>query len=360
MPRGDAVQSQPSIHDEMAKFQGFSTNNGETVASVADSVEETTAREQRTRADEAAKTAVAAKSKTQGAAPKVTATPAVKVPELVDDEEDEPVDPALTTTADGKTPAEVAKPKKSAQERINEVTRARRAVERDLATEKARNDSLERRLANLEGRPLTADPKAGKQDPTVAPVPADFEYGELDTRYIRALARHEARQELAEASANQNKTRQREAAAQDAQKVSEQRATFDEAGLAKYDDFEEVVIEGARNNDWPLSPELGRLMLESEHGPEIAYALASDVKEARRVFSLSPLAQAAYFGRQEAKLSPEPGAKTPKASATEPQVKAPQAPPPPSSVRGKGAKPPVSPDTTDFAAFEAQAMRRTS
>jgi hypothetical protein len=56
---------------------------------------------------------------------------------------------------------------------------------------------------------------------------------------------------------------------------------------------------------WPLSATVGKLLLESEFGPHIAYALASDPKEAKRVDKLSAAEQQRWFFRQEAKFESE-------------------------------------------------------
>ena len=62
-------------------------------------------------------------------------------------------------------------------------------------------------------------------------------------------------------------------------------------------------------NEWPLSETLGSLIQESPVGYDIAYALASDLKEAVRISKLSAAKQAAWFGVEEARLTDEDGAK---------------------------------------------------
>jgi hypothetical protein len=355
MPRGDAVQSRPSLADEMGKFQGFSTNDGETVTSVADSKEEQAAQKQSLAADATAKAAAAAKPV------KEMAADATGHASGQDEEKDDEIsaETAENETQDsGQKPddttlitmAEVKKMMaKAASKRIGEIKRTGREA---LEAEKQRNDALEKRLlAALETKPLTGEVKEGKADPDTEPKATDFEYGELDARYIRALARFEARQEFKAGQDNQNKARQTDAAAREAQELGEKKATLEKAGTAKFEDFDEVVIQGAADGEWPLSVELGKLILGSEVGHMIAYHLASNPKEARQVFGKSPLEQAAYFGRQEAKYSSEE-------DAPKQEIRIPKAPAPLNGARGRGGKTPVSPDTSDFASFEALAMRR--
>jgi hypothetical protein len=349
MPRGDAVQSVPTVADEMAKFQGFTTSDGDTVDSATSSKEEEAAAVQRDKADETAKFAV---KRSSGTAASNTENEGVEGEET---EENTGINTENTAAQEDDTKmvsmAEVKKMMaKAASKRIGEVKKQSREA---IAVEKQRAATLEARLlAALEGKPLTGEVKDSKPDPDIEPKPADFEYGELDARYIRALARFEARQEFKAGQDNQQKARLSDAAAQEAQKFEERKSALEEAGSAKYDDFQEVVIESAMNGEWPLSKELGQLALESKVGHDILYYLASDPKESRRVASLSPYQQAAYFGRLEARFSSDEDA-NPKQ-----EIRVPKAPAPITNARGRGGKGQVSPDTSDFKSFEALAMHR--
>jgi hypothetical protein len=84
-------------------------------------------------------------------------------------------------------------------------------------------------------------------------------------------------------------------------------------------------------------------IISSEDGPAVAYHLASNPDEARRIAALDPVSQIRALGRLEAKLS-TPAAPTAK-TATD-------APMPTTQVRGAGGRFGTSPDTQDFAAFE--------
>ena len=346
MPRGDAVQSRPSVAEEMAKFQGFSTSGGDTVSSVTASEEEKVAAEQRDKADETARIATQRSSRTESE---------VEGKEEVTDKEGEGEVQQTEAEDDTKmvSMAEVKKMMaKAASKRIGEVKKQSREA---IAAEKQRAATLEARLlAALEGKPLTGEVKENKTDPDTEPKAADFEYGELDARYIRALARFEARQEYKAGQDTQQKARQADAAALEAQKFEEQKSALEEAGSTKYDDFEEVVIESALNREWPLSDTLGKLAFKSEVGHDILYYLASNPKEAIRVNNLDPLSQAAYFGRLEARFSSDKDAN----QQIQEQIRVPKAPAPITNARGRGGNSQASPTTSDFKAFEALAMRR--
>lgn len=365
MPRGDAVQKIPTIEEQMAAFKGFSTTDGE-VSNGDQTAEEaeTLANREATRGA-AKKTAKAAEKpaddEDEAEEEEAEEEDAEESEESAEDESEESED-SDEEPAEKDDGAKKPKSKRSAQERINEVTRARRSVERELARERARNDALEARLAAVEHKSgLTQSRDVSKEESDEAPKPEDFEYGELDAGFIRALARYEARQEFKAEQRSQQKTRQSEADAREAQELAEKKQAFEEVGASKYDDFQEVVVESAENGDWPLSASLGKLMLGSEFGPDVAYHLATHPKEAREVFGKSPMEQAAYFGRQEAKFSARvSGAKTEKGEEKTPptKVKATQAPPPPKQrAKGAGGRSEVSADSNDFTAFERMAMR---
>ena len=84
----------------------------------------------------------------------------------------------------------------------------------------------------------------------------------------------------------------------------------------------------------------------SEVGAAVAYHLASNPEEARRIAGLNPLAAIREIGRLEARFDTKSSGPPPKQAS--------DAPPPPPGVRGQGGRFAVAPDTDDFAAFEKQ------
>ena len=260
----------------------------------------------------------------------------------------------------GQTPP-AAKPKtKSAQERIDQAVKRQREAERRAVEADTRYRTLEERLARIEagGRPLTnQDSAANTPDPN-APDPSKYQYGELDTKFIADLARYETRKEIEAEKAQRNQ------ASQTAAQAEQQKArdAFVEAGTAKYEDFREAVIDTAIRNEWPLSQTVGQLAFESPVGPDILYALASDHAEAKRVAGLSEARQAAWFGALEARISAGSSAANDRTPPTRPAVvTTTKAPPPPLRrvLGGTGTAPQtITPDTTDFSAFEAMAMQK--
>lgn len=237
------------------------------------------------------------------------------------------------------TPEEKAH--KSAQERINKAVAKQRAAERRADAAEASIRAMEVRFAGLEARVNGTLPStAPKPDPN-APNPDDYEFRDVDTRYLADLSRYEARKAIAEDRQQEQAVltrRQQEAAAQQFQANLE---ALEAKGAALHEDFSDVVF-----GDVPISKTIADLTFDSEHGPAIIYDLASNIEEAKKVSAMSPARQAAWFGRKEAERS----SATPGAGVT-PKVS--QAPRPLSmTARGSSGTQRIDASTTDFSAFE--------
>jgi hypothetical protein len=79
----------------------------------------------------------------------------------------------------------------------------------------------------------------------------------------------------------------------------------EEEARTKYDDFEQV----AYNPKLPITDVMAQTIQASDIGPEMAYYLGSNPKEAERISRLSPFLQAKEIGKIEAKLSDNPPVK---------------------------------------------------
>ena len=112
--------------------------------------------------------------------------------------------------------------------------------------------------------------------------------------YAEALALQKAEQLIA----------QREAAKQQSQ-VLESYHEKEEEARSKYEDFEQV----AYNPKLPITNVMAEAIQSSDIGPELAYHLGTNPKEAERISRLSPLGQAKEIGRIEAKLASDPPVK---------------------------------------------------
>ena len=79
----------------------------------------------------------------------------------------------------------------------------------------------------------------------------------------------------------------------------------EEEARVKYDDFEQV----AYNPKLPITDAMAQTIQASEVGPDIAYYLGSNPKEAERISRLSALMQAKEIGKIESKLADSPPVK---------------------------------------------------
>jgi len=131
-----------------------------------------------------------------------------------------------------------------------------------------------------------------QQAPRSAPVdvpPVDqFESVEA---YAEALADRKADERL----------QQREAQRQQ-QELLNAYQEREEQARDKYEDFEQV----AYNPSLRITNAMAEAIQSSDAGPDLAYYLGSNPKEADRISRLSPLVQAKEIGRIEAKLASEP------------------------------------------------------
>jgi len=112
--------------------------------------------------------------------------------------------------------------------------------------------------------------------------------------YAEALALQKAEELIAK----------REAAKQQSQ-VLESYHDLEEEARSKYDDFEQV----AYNPKLPITNVMAETIQSSEIGPELAYYLGSNPKDAERISRMTPLGQAKEIGKIEAKLAAEPPVK---------------------------------------------------
>ena len=127
-----------------------------------------------------------------------------------------------------------------------------------------------------------------------APSATSAEQFESPEAYAEALAYQKAEELIAK----------REAAKQQSQ-VLESYQEREESAREKYDDFEQV----AYNPKLPITNVMAETIQSSDIGPELAYYLGSNPKDADRISRMTPLSQAKEIGKIEAKLAAEPPVK---------------------------------------------------
>jgi hypothetical protein len=179
---------------------------------------------------------------------------------------------------------------------------------------------VSKRLAR-EQRKWEREVRMRQEQQPVAPkeIPPAEQFESVEA-YAQALAERKAL-ELIE---------QRQLQAQQSQ-ILEAYHDREEEARNKYDDFEQV----AYNPNIPITNVMAETIRASDVGPDVAYYLGSNPKEADRISKLSPYLQAKELGKIEVKLTDNP-----------PTKKTSSAPAPiaPVTARGSSGK---SYDTTD-------------
>lgn len=89
------------------------------------------------------------------------------------------------------------------------------------------------------------------------------------------------------------------------QAVLEQYQEREESARTKYDDFDQV----AYNPELKISQVMAQTIQQSDVGPDVAYYLGTNPKEAERISKLLPFAQAKELGKIEAKIASNPPVK---------------------------------------------------
>jgi hypothetical protein len=231
--------------------------------------------------------------------------------------------------------AEAPKPKPTAKERIDELTAKRREAEREAEYWKAKA---------LQPAPQQTAPAPEAAPEDKEPDPADYEHGDLDARFIRDHATFAANKAFEARMAKMEQER----TAREAQTAWQAKEA---AAVTKYPDYREKVNVGAERGEWVCTPLMADAIRTSEAGPDVAYHLATNPGEARRIASLDQISQVRELGKLEAKLSAPP--------APQAKLKT-DAPDPPNVVRGNGGRFEAAPDTGDFTAFQRMAEKITS
>lgn len=228
-------------------------------------------------------------------------------------------DDAPAATDEGQAPA--PKPKQSVQERINELTAARREAERD------RDFYREQALRQQQAQPAQEAQDVPQADSR--PDPNDYA---TDADFIEALTDWKAEQAAERLFQRQSQQAQ----------VRAKVANFETRTKELFPNGEPVGLSTFKSLP-QLPVAVMEIVGESDIGPKIAEHLGANPAELRRLEGLSPIQQARELTRLETRLS-TPSKPLPK-TATD-------APEPLPQARGAGGQFKVSPDTDDFAAFD--------
>lgn len=180
--------------------------------------------------------------------------------------------------------ARKTKAKNGVQERIDELVRERHELDEAFQAEYEQRLRLEGELSALKSQAPAPKPEPPKDELGPEPKAADFTTQEEFLAAWGKWQRKAARQEFAE---EQNKAKREEQARQAeaamAQKVA--RATAD------LPDFQSVIEAADKRTRGDLPTHIRAAIYESDVGAHIAYHLAKDPKEEKRIFGL-PVAKA--------------------------------------------------------------------
>jgi hypothetical protein len=228
--------------------------------------------------------------------------------EAKEDEQDEIEEESGEESEESKSDGKDEKPRKKGgfQRRIDKLNARISERERELeywkklAATKAEADAateepkVETKQASQDGKPTK--PRLGEFESFEA-------YEEAQAEYVEKLAdwKLEQREKAREAEANQK------AVLSEQEKLQKAHVERVKAFAEKTEDFHEA-LEGL---DGLANATVEAIILQSDNGPELLYALAKDPEEAKRICSLGPVAAAMEMGLLKARLKPASDEKKP-------------------------------------------------
>lgn len=225
-----------------------------------------------------------------------------------DDDSDDGDDPKLKKTD---VPAVPKKKPSKAQERIEELAKKRREAEKAAFEAEMKALELERRLEALQSRDSA---------PAAAPVlkepkPDDFEYGEVDQKYIDAVVNYRIAKERAEDKKKLDEDRSASQNAERKARYQKKLKEMSDEGAKRKDlkDFDKVV------NEVNFPGNVALAILDSDQAVDIAYYLGNNITKLREFTLMDPGELARNMGRLEERFSA-------RASAGKKRSKAPETP----------------------------------
>jgi hypothetical protein len=281
------------------------------------------------------------------AAPVTEPTPPTLTPkpEARSTTEPEP-EPEPEATPEGEAEPEPKKPSK-AQQRINELVRARYEAEGRTKAAQDRAAALEQQLAERQATPPTLVRPAPVAD-AGEPKPEDYEtYEAFMSASIDYRAERIVQARLTTALAAEH-TRQQ--AAEQTRAADQIRANYNERTAdtrAQHADFDAVV-----GQDLPVSPVMEHVILTSEVGPEISYYLGQHPDECAALAAISGPDAIRAMGKLEARVEAtlESAGTSPAPTPSRPSTS--KAPPPITPVRAASTASTLDPEKMDYQQYK--------
>lgn len=274
-----------------------------------------------------------------------------ETPEVEDEDDSSDAEPEDEADDDGQEVKLAGRKKKTAQERISEITAKLREAERREADALRRLTEREAAEDNPQKEQKTDTLEDGAPDPDATLEDGSVKYplGEFDPTYIRDLTKFTIRREQEEAR------REDQEAAIRAQEETARRELITEwegkleTATAEYPDLrtkaaslEDTFVD----LDQGYGEYLATTIMSLDKGPDVLYYLANNLNEAQKIVDMGPAKATLALGRLEAQFIKDEKGEVKKV------VKESKAAPPPPRNRGGTASVSINGDTDDLDAFE--------
>lgn len=195
------------------------------------------------------------------------------------------------------SPAEVPAPEQPVTATVAPEVQAPESTTPEAAPKTFSQEELDaaigKRLAR-EQRKWEREQAQRAQAPVTPAAPVTPEQFTSTDEYVDALATQRAQELVAQREQQRQQT-----------EVLDTFHEKEEEARGKYDDFDQV----AYNPNLPITQVMAQAIQASDVGPDVAYHLGANPKEAERISKLSPLQQAKEIGKLEAKLADSPPVK---------------------------------------------------
>lgn len=249
-------------------------------------------------------------------------------------------------------PAASDEPKKAkgVQKRIDELVRQREEEKAEKLRLLAIVEGLNKPKQEPEAKPEVED--QGPQKPTRESFGTTDEYVAALADYAEQKAAWSSEKAVKEALAEQTRQAEQRQIAEGQKAAQEAYAKRVQEATKEYPDYKEV----AESPDVVVSIPMAHAILQSEHGPKIAYHLGKHPEEAQRIAQLSPPVQLMEMGLIVARLTQPPAASP---APQKPAVSA--APKPLKPLESKSepvAKDPQDMNMDEYAAYVKQREKR--
>lgn len=209
------------------------------------------------------------------------------------------------------------------QKRINELTRARKEAEEFAETEYEAKLQAQRRVTELEEQVKALTPKVPQEPELKEPDPTKYTDQEVFNKDWKDYQRKTIEKQVRETI--------------EAERAAERQAKEDELLVARVNaardripDFDEVITSRDKSRTMVPSHIIAAIR-ESEVGAEIAYHLAKNPDEEKRIYGLSPAKALLALGKIELEYTPKE--EVPAATKTPVTTRAPA---PISTLKGDG------------------------